>query len=162
LCTCVRLFLCTVTYCHFTVSNFMSHVSWATVASNSSPYATGPLSCLSETLVCYGQMVGWIKMPLGTEVGLGPGHVVLDGNAAPPSPESDTAASEPYFLAHVCCGQTAEWIRIPFGTEVGFSPGDIVLDGIPAAPTHGKGHNSPHFLVHVYRSQTVNFECTFF
>jgi len=29
-------------------------------------------------------MVGWIKMKLGTEVGLGPGHVVLDGDPAPP------------------------------------------------------------------------------
>ena len=26
-----------------------------------------------------GQTVGWIKMPLGKEVGLGPGHIVLDG-----------------------------------------------------------------------------------
>jgi len=31
-----------------------------------------------------GQMAGWIKMPLGTEVNLGPGDVVLDGVAAPP------------------------------------------------------------------------------
>ena len=30
-------------------------------------------SCLSVTLACCGQMVGRIKMPLGTEVGLGPG-----------------------------------------------------------------------------------------
>jgi len=28
--------------------------------------------------VCCGQTAGWIKMPLGTEVGLGPGDVVLD------------------------------------------------------------------------------------
>ena len=26
-----------------------------------------------------GQTAGWIKMPLGTEVDLGPGHFVLDG-----------------------------------------------------------------------------------
>jgi len=26
------------------------------------------------------QTVGWIKMPLGREVGLGPGHIVLDGD----------------------------------------------------------------------------------
>ena len=26
-----------------------------------------------------GQTAGWIKMPLGMEVGLGPGHIVLDG-----------------------------------------------------------------------------------
>jgi len=28
-------------------------------------------------------MVGWIKTKLGTEVGLGPGHTVLDGDPAP-------------------------------------------------------------------------------
>ena len=32
-----------------------------------------------------GQTAGWIKMPLGTEVNLGPGVVVLDGVAATPS-----------------------------------------------------------------------------
>jgi len=31
-----------------------------------------------------GQTVGWMKMKLGTEVGLGPGHIVLDGDPAPP------------------------------------------------------------------------------
>jgi len=28
--------------------------------------------------VCCGQMAGWMRMPLGTEVSLGPGHIVLD------------------------------------------------------------------------------------
>jgi len=28
-------------------------------------------------------MVGWIKMKLGVEVGLGPGHIVLDEDPAP-------------------------------------------------------------------------------
>jgi len=41
------------------------------------------LSCLSVTLVYCGQTVGWIKMKLETEVGLGPRHIVLDGNQAP-------------------------------------------------------------------------------
>ena len=31
-----------------------------------------------------GQTAGWIKMPLGTEVNLYPGDIVLDGVAAPP------------------------------------------------------------------------------
>jgi len=34
--------------------------------------------------VCCGQTAGWIKMPLGMKVGLGPGDVVLDGDPAPP------------------------------------------------------------------------------
>ena len=36
-----------------------------------------------------GQTAGWIKMPFGTEVGLSTGHIVLDGNQAPP--KRDTA-----------------------------------------------------------------------
>ena len=31
-----------------------------------------------------GQTAGWTKMPLGMEINLGPGDVVLDGVAAPP------------------------------------------------------------------------------
>jgi len=33
--------------------------------------------------VCCGQMAELIKMPVGTEVDLGPGHIVLDGDPAP-------------------------------------------------------------------------------
>ena len=49
-----------------------------------SPNAIGPLSVcpacpvLTVTLVYCGQTVGRIKMKLGTQVGLGPGHIVLD------------------------------------------------------------------------------------
>jgi len=39
--------------------------------------------CLSVTLVYCGQAVGWIRMKLGKQVGLGPGHIVLDGDPAP-------------------------------------------------------------------------------
>jgi len=42
---------------------------------------------LSVTLVHCGQTVGRIKMKLGVQVGLGPGHIVLDGNPAPPPPK---------------------------------------------------------------------------
>jgi len=38
---------------------------------------------LSVTLVYCGQTVGWMKMKLGTQVGLGPGHIVLDGDPPP-------------------------------------------------------------------------------
>ena len=48
------------------------------------------LSCLSVTLVYCGQTVGWIKMKLGTQVGLGTGNIVLDGDPAPP-PQGGTA-----------------------------------------------------------------------
>ena len=39
--------------------------------------------CLSVTLVYCGQTVGWIKMKLGVQVGLGHDHIVLDGDPAP-------------------------------------------------------------------------------
>jgi len=42
------------------------------------------LSCLSVMLVYFGQTAKWIKMKLGTHVGLGPSHIVLDGDPAPP------------------------------------------------------------------------------
>jgi len=40
--------------------------------------------------VCCGQTAGWIKMPLGTDVGLGAGNIVLDRDTA--SPKRGTAA----------------------------------------------------------------------
>ena len=40
--------------------------------------------CLPVTLVYCGQTVGWIKMPLDMEVGLGPGNIVLDTDPPPP------------------------------------------------------------------------------
>jgi len=44
------------------------------------------LSCLSVMLVYCSQTVRWIKMKLGMEVGLGSGHIVLDGDLAPRPP----------------------------------------------------------------------------
>jgi len=59
------------------------------------------LSCLSVTLVYSGQTVGSLKMKLGVQVGLGPGHIVLDGDPAPLPPKGHS----PQFSAHICCGQ---------------------------------------------------------
>jgi len=43
-----------------------------------------PASLFVTLQVYCGQTVGRIKMPLGTEVVLGPGYIVLDGDPAPP------------------------------------------------------------------------------
>ena len=67
-------------------------------------YVQSRLSCLFVVLVYCGQTVGWTKMKLGTEVGLGSGHIVLDGDAAPPPLEKRRHAAQ--FSAHVYCGQT--------------------------------------------------------
>ena len=69
------------------------------------------------------------KMPLGTEVGLGPGDVVLDGDTVLPRKKGEGA--HPQFAAHTYCGQTAGWIKMPLGTEVDLGPGHIMLDGDP-------------------------------
>jgi len=53
-------------------------------------------------------MVAWIKMKLGMQVGLGSGHIVLDGDTAPLL-QRGTA---PQFSAHVCCGQMAGLIKM--------------------------------------------------
>ena len=82
---------------------------------------------------CYGEMAGWIKMPISMEVGLGPGDFVLHGNPAPPQRKR----AHLRFLAHVYCGQMARWIKMPRGTEVNLGPGDVVLDGVPAPPKRG-------------------------
>jgi len=46
-------------------------------------------------------------MPLGMEVGLGPGDIVLDGDpAAVPPPSRKQAQHTPHFSGLVYCGQT--------------------------------------------------------
>jgi len=49
--------------------------------------------------------VGWIKMPLGTEVGLGPGHFVLDGDPTPPL----KGAQQPTLLRFTDRGPCLLW-----------------------------------------------------
>jgi len=70
-------------------------------------------------------------MKLGMQVGLGPGHIVLDGDPSPPPPR-----------AHICCGQMAAWIKMPLDVQEGLGPGNFVLDGDPAPPPQ-KGGRAP-------------------
>jgi len=95
------------------------------------PYAIGPLSVLSVTLVYCGQTVGRIKMKLGMQVDLGPGHIVLYGDPAPPP--------------HLYCSQTAGCIKMPHGTEVGLGLRDIVFDVDPATPRKKADPSHPIF-----------------
>ena len=50
----------------------------------SSPSQKGDRAPQFLTHVYCGQTAAWIKLPLGMEVGLGPGHIVLDGDPASP------------------------------------------------------------------------------
>jgi len=81
-------------------------------------------------------------MKLGMQVGIGPGHIVLDGDPAPPSPKEQSPLQ---FSAHICCGQMDAWIKMPLGMELGPSPGVFVLDGDPALPSP-KGGRVPYPL----------------
>jgi len=81
-------------------------------------------------------------MKLGTQVGLSPGHTVLDGDPAP-APQKGQI---PQFSAHTCCGQMTGWIKIKLVMEVGLDPGDFVLDGDPAPPSL-KGGRAPQKIV---------------
>jgi len=56
------------------------------------------LSCLSVTLMYCGQTVGWIKMKLGMEVGLGQRCIVLDGDPAPQKGGAAAPNFRPMFI----------------------------------------------------------------
>jgi len=82
-------------------------------------------------------MVRWIKITLGMQVVLGPGHTVFDGDTAPHPKRAQLPRT--ICSAHICCGQMAGWIKMPLGRKVGLDPGDIVLHGDPALlPKRGK------------------------
>jgi len=84
-------------------------------------------------------------------VGLGPGHIVLDGEPAPLLEKG----ADPQFSAHFYCHQMAGCINMPLGMEVGLSPGDFVLDGDRASPPL-KG-TATQFLSNVRCGQTTGW-----
>jgi len=69
-------------------------------------------------------------MKPGVQIGLVPGHIVLDGDPAPPPPKGH---SPPIF------GPYLLWmVKMPLGREVGLGPSDIALDGdLAALPKKG-------------------------
>jgi len=82
---------------------------WATVCKTFRPLlSVRCLSVLSVTMVYCSQTVGRIKMKLGTQVGLGPGHIVLGGDPAPPALKGHS----PQFSTHIRCGQMDAWIKM--------------------------------------------------
>jgi len=70
---------------------------------------------------------------IGMQVGLGPGHIALDGDPAfPPSKEHSPPNFRPISVA-------AKWLQCCIdqdatGMEVGLGPCDFVLDGDPTPP----------------------------
>jgi len=84
------------------------------------PRGTGPQ--FSANVRC-GQTAEWTKVPLGMEIGLGPGDFVFDGE---PAPHQKKGTAPTQLLVYVYCGQTAGWIEMPLGTEVNLSQSDVV------------------------------------
>jgi len=117
------------------------NVFWSTVCKTVRPMLSDRclscpvLSCLCVTFVHCGQTVGRIKMKLGMQVGLGPGHIVLDGDPLTPPQRAN-----PQFLGHICCGHMAAWIKMSLGMELRLDPGDFVLDG-DTAPSPKRGQS---------------------
>jgi len=96
-----------------------------------------------------GQTAEWIKMVLGTEVGLIPGDFVLDGDP-PPSPKGGGAPSQIFGPRLLWPG--AGWIMMTLGMEMGLGPCRIVLDGDPAPLP--MVHSPPQFSTLFYCDQT--------
>ena len=78
------------------------HNFWATICKTVRPMLSDRCPVcpvyLSVTLVYCWQTVGWIKMKLGMQVGLGPGHIVLDGDPAPLPQRGTPPIFVPYLL----------------------------------------------------------------
>jgi len=89
-------------------------------------------------------------MKLGIQVGRGPGHVVLDGDPAPPPPKGHSP--HPIFGPYLLWPNGAAWIKMRLGIELG----DFVLDGDPTLPSPKKGAEPPpQFLAHLCCGQTA-------
>jgi len=67
-----------------------------------SPPERGTAPQFSAHIYC-GQAAGRMKTPLGTEVNLGPGHSVFDGDPAA-APAKGAQHADPLFSAYVYCG----------------------------------------------------------
>jgi len=134
------------------------------------------LSCpvLSVTFVHCGQTVGRNKMQLGMQVGLGPGHIMLDGTQLP----LRQMGRAPQFSAHVYCGKRSmdldgawhggrPWRRAvsdghpkrgspQFSARPLWPNGHNVLNG-DSVPLQKRVHSSPSFLARVCCGQMARW-----
>ena len=84
----------------------------------SSPLKGAQLPQFSVHVYC-GQTAEWMKMPLCMEVDLRPGHIVLDGDPAPPRKGHSSPVFGPFLL----------WPRSPISAtaELLYLISDVVL-----------------------------------
>ena len=101
------------------------------------------------TLVYCGQTVGRIKIKLGTQVGLGPGHIVLDRDPAPLRKGAQPPIFGPYLLwSNGWMDQDSTW----HGGEPWSRP-HCARWGPSSTPQ--KGGTDPQFTANFYCGQTA-------
>jgi len=133
--------------------SLLTNMFWATVCKTVRPMLSDRCPVLSVCNVGVLWPNGWPDQDETWHAGRPrPGHIVLDGDPAPPAPKRHS----PQFSAHICCSQMAAWIKMPLGMELGLGPSDYVLDGDPALPSPKREH-SPQFSAHVYYDQTAGW-----
>jgi len=88
-----------------------------------------------------GQTAGWIKMPLGMEVNLGPGDVLLDGVTAPPKRDKPPGFGSCLLWPNSWMDEDATWCRSKP------RPRPHCVSRGPNSPR--KGHSSPLFSADV-------------
>ena len=91
--------------------------------------------------VCCGQTAGRIKMPLGREVGLGPGDIVIDGD---PAPHPEKGHSTPPFFSPCLLWPNGWMDQDATGYEGRPRPRPHCLRWGPSSPPK-TGHSHPIF-----------------
>jgi len=89
-----------------------------------------------------------IKMKLGVQVGLGPGHIVLDRDSAPPPHKRGGTPN----LRHMSV--VAKWLHTWYGGRP--RPRRLCVWWGPTSP-RTKGTALTQFLAHVYCGQTAGW-----
>jgi len=103
--------------------------------------------------VCCRLMAGWIKVPLGAEVGLGPGNIVVDGDPVVSPQKGVTAPPTPIFGPFLLCPngwmhQGVTWYVCRPLTRPHCASSESISP---------KGHSPSQFSAHVYCGQTAGF-----
>jgi len=89
-------------------------------------------------------------MKLGTQVGLGPGHIVLDRDPTPPFSKKGTEPS-PNFRPMFIVAKRLDGSRCQYGGRP--RPKRHCVTWGPSSPSPKRGQ-SPQFLAHIYCGQT--------
>ena len=87
--------------------------------------------------ICCGQIAGWIKVPLGMEVGLGPGDFVLMGIQLP----SPKRGQSPYFRLMSIVAKRLDVSRCHLVCRYRSQPGGLCVRWGPSSPSTKTGQS---------------------